>query len=97
MVQTGVSLKRRPARIEDFPSNEVEFDRRFHTEDACPDYLLQLRWAEGFRCSRCGHDQFRMGSRGLFSAGTVNINSVTAGTIVHGTRKPLTLWFKVLW
>jgi len=33
----------------------------------------------------------------FFPAGTVNINSVTAGTIFHGTRKPLTLWFKALW
>ncbi|HEY5674662.1 MAG TPA: transposase, partial [Malonomonas sp.] len=41
---------------EDFPSNEVEFDRRFHSEDACLDYLLQLRWPEGFKCSCCGHD-----------------------------------------
>ena len=30
---------------EDFPENEVEFDRRFHTEQACLDYLFQLRWS----------------------------------------------------
>jgi len=29
---------------EDFPKNEVEFDRRFRHEQACLDYLFQLRW-----------------------------------------------------
>ena len=51
---------------EDFPKNEVEFDRRFHTEQACLDYLFQLRWPEGFSCSRCGHLHYWATSRGLF-------------------------------
>lgn len=84
--------------IEDFPSNEVEFDRRFHSEHACLDYLFQLRWPAGFRCSRCDHDQYWVSSRCLFICRCCeHQQSVTAGTIFHGTRKPLTLWFKALW
>ncbi len=84
--------------IEDFPNNEVEFDRRFHSEEACLGYLLQLRWPEGFTCSRCGHDQYWMSSRGLYLCKHCeHQHSVTAGTIFHATRKPLTLWFKALW
>lgn len=83
---------------EDFPENEVEFDRRFHTEQACLDYLFQLRWPEGFSCSRCGHLHYWATSRGLFLCQQCrHQQSVTAGTIFHGTRKPLTLWFKALW
>jgi len=83
---------------EDFPSNEVEFDRRFHSEHACLDYLFQLRWPEGFKCSRCGHDKHWLSSRGLYlCCHCAHQQSVTAGTIFHGTRKPLTLWFKALW
>ena len=33
---------------EDFPSNEVEFDRRSHAETACLDDFFQFRWPEGF-------------------------------------------------
>ena len=33
---------------ERFPKNEVEFDGRFSSEQACFDCLFQLRWAEGF-------------------------------------------------
>jgi len=83
---------------EDFPENEVEFDHRFYSEQACFDYLFQLRWPEGFCCSRCGHDEYWMTSRGLYLCHQCkHQQSVTAGTIFHGTRKPLKLWFKALW
>ena len=84
--------------IEDFPANEVEFDRRFHTEKACLDYLFQLRWPEGFSCPHCGHSEYWTSARGLYLCRQCERQqSVTAGTIFHGTRKPLTLWFKALW
>ena len=83
---------------EDFPKNEVEFDRRFHTEKACFNYLFQIRWPEGFICSRCDHAHYWSTSRGLYLCRQCrHQQSVTAGTIFHGTRKPLTLWFKALW
>jgi len=84
--------------IEDFPKNEVEFDCRFHSEKACLDYLFQLRWPSGFCCPHCGHNQFWTSARGLFLCRRCeHQQSVTAGTIFHGTRKPLILWFKALW
>jgi len=84
--------------VEDFPKNEVDFDRRFHTEEACLGYLFQLRWPEGFCCPLCDHDQYWMSARGLYLCRQCeHQQSVTAGTIFHGTRKPLKLWFKALW
>ena len=84
--------------IEDFPANEVEFDRRFQSEKACLDYLFQLRWPEGFSCPHCGHSEYWTSARGLYLCRQCERQqSVTAGTIFHGTRKPLTLWFKALW
>ncbi len=43
--------------MEDYPRNLAEFEARFATEQACREYLCQLRWPEGFRCPRCGHDK----------------------------------------
>jgi len=84
--------------FEDFPKNEVEFDRRFHTEGACLEYLYQLRWPEGFGCTRCGHHKHWTSARGLYLCCQCgHQHSVTAGTIFHGTRKSLILWFKALW
>jgi len=40
--------------MEDYPRNLKEFDARFGSEEACREYLLQLRWPDGFRCPRCG-------------------------------------------
>jgi len=83
---------------EDFPKNEVEFDRRFCSEQACLEYLFQLRWPEGFICSRCGHKESWRSARGLYMCCRCEYQqSITAGTIFHGTRKPLTIWFKALW
>jgi len=83
---------------EDFPKNQVEFDRRFCDEQSCLEYLFQLRWPEGFICSRCGHTESWRSARGLYLCRQCeHQQSVTAGTIFHGTKKPLTVWFKALW
>lgn len=34
----------------DFPKSLVEFNRRFGSEDQCREYLLQMRWPNGFTC-----------------------------------------------
>lgn len=84
--------------VEDFPKNQIEFDRRFYDESACIEYLYQLRWPEGFTCSKCGHTEYWKSGRGLFICQACEHNqSVTAGTIFHSTKKPLTDWFKALW
>ena len=40
--------------MEDYPRNLQEFSVRFGSDEACREYLCQLRWPEGFRCPRCG-------------------------------------------
>lgn len=83
---------------EDFPMNELEFDKRFSNEQACYDYLFQNRWPNGFACTQCGHTEYWRSERKLFICTNCQFNhSLTAGTIFHGTRKKLTLWFKALW
>ena len=83
---------------EDFPKNELEFDRRFSHEPACLEYLFQLRWPEGFVCPDCGHSEYWKSARGLYLCRQCERQqSVTAGTIFHGSKKPLTVWFKAMW
>jgi transposase-like protein len=37
------------------------------TEAECEDYLIQLRWADGFHCPRCDHEFFyKIGTRKLY-------------------------------
>ena len=84
--------------MEDYPTTLLEFEHRFASEEACRDYLFQLRWPEGFQCPRCQHAQAWSTYRGLYHCKRCGFQtSVTAGTIFQDTRKPLRLWFRAIW
>jgi transposase-like protein len=84
--------------VEDYPKTILEMEQRFATDDACRDYLFQLRWPTGFVCPRCGATSAWPASRGRFICRSCrHQTSVTAGTIFENTRKPLTLWFCAIW
>jgi len=80
----------------DFPRSLIEFQRRFPDEDACAAYLARARWPDGFRCPACGHDKGWELATKAFTfecAACGKQTSVTAGTILHGSKLPLTAWF----
>ena len=84
--------------MEDYPKTLDEFEEQFSTELACRDYLIALRWPEGFRCPRCGHGQaWPVRTTLLECAGCGHQTSVTAGTIFQDTHKPLRTWFRAMW
>lgn len=83
---------------EDYPKTLLEFEDRFNTEAACLEYLRQLRWPSGFVCPRCGAGEAWHTGRGFYRCRRCELEiSVTAGTIMHRTRKPLRLWFRAMW
>ena len=83
---------------EDFPCSQVEFDKRFSTEQACRDYLIDMKWPDGFNCPKCGHKEYWISAKGLYICTRCESpHSLTAGTVMHGTKKPLTYWFKAMW
>ena len=72
-----------------------EFRSRFGDEVLCAEHLTAQRWPNGFVCRRCGGR-----SRGYMARRRVHEctgcgyqSSVTAGTIFHKTRTPLSSWF----
>ena len=84
--------------MEDYPRSILELEERFATEEACRQYLFELRWPDGFICLRCRHDKAWMTKRGLWRCALCDYQvSVTAGTIFQDTRKPLRLWFRAIW
>jgi len=82
----------------DLPSTQMEFEERFSTEAACIQYLRRQRWPEGFHCPKCsGKRAWELRRRALDQCASCNHQvSLTAGTVFHGTRKPLRLWFRVI-
>jgi transposase-like protein len=80
----------------DFPRSLLEFQRHFPDDAACATYLAAARWPEGFVCPACG------GCRACLlvtKADTYQCSachkqtSVTAGTVMHGSKLSLTVWF----
>src|SRR6516225_923254 len=84
--------------MEDYPRNLVDLERLFASDDACRDYLMFLRWPDGFRCPRCGGDQLWPQRITLLQcAGCDYQSSVIAGRMFQDTHTPLTLWFGAIW
>lgn len=78
-----------------FPKTLFEFHSQFPDEASCWAYLRRMRWPRGFVCPRCGKRgshfiqtrQLEQCRRCRYQA------SVKAGTVFHGTRVPLRVWF----
>ena len=72
-----------------------EFQRQFATEEACQQYLAACRWPDGFSCPRCGHGRaYPMLKQRRWRCVACRYQvSLTAGTILHNTKIPLTVWF----
>lgn len=76
----------------------MEFEKKFHADEACREYLYQLRWPDGFICPRCGHQKCWKMQSGLYRCSNCKYHlSVTAGTIFQDSRIPLRLWFRAIW
>src|SRR5437899_2330618 len=79
-----------------FPKSLIEFQGRFATESACAEYLFARRWPEGFVCPGCGDGRAWLLKAKAFTyecAACGRQTSVTAGTIMHASKLPLTRWF----
>jgi transposase-like protein len=69
---------------------------RFGDEAACAQYLIAARWPDGFVCPGCGGGKaWRLETKACTyeCASCGRQTSVTAGTIMHHSKLPLTAWF----
>ena len=80
-----------------YPEGEAVFRSWFRSDAGCLDYLDWLRWPRGFVCPYCEDDSWRLADDRHKCKGCKRVVSGTAGTIFHGTRTPLTLWFAAAW
>ena len=80
----------------DYPRSLIDFQRRFPDDGACARYLADQRWPEGFHCPACGHDRAWALNTKPWTyecRGCRRQTSVKAGTILHGSKLPLSVWF----
>jgi len=84
--------------MEDYPRTFIEFEQRFTSDEACRDYLFQIRWPDGFRCPRCQNQKAWKTKQNLYYCTKCKYKtSVTSGTIFQDTRYPLKIWFVAIW
>jgi len=79
-----------------FPRSLIEFQQRFPDEAACVEYLFKARWPDGFVCPGCGTGRAWALQTKPWTwecTGCHRQTSVTAGTIMHHSKLPLTIWF----
>ena len=82
--------------MERFPKSLISFQRMFPDEAPCAAWLFSMRWPEGFQCPGCGHDHgwaLRAKAHTFECTSCHRQTSVTAGTILHGSKLDLTVWF----
>ncbi len=66
-------------------------------DDACAVWLIEMRWPDGFVCPTCSHEKgwaLRRKAHTFACTGCRRQTSVTAGTILHASKLPLTVWFR---
>jgi transposase-like protein len=82
----------------DYPRTLQEFDAWFPSDAAFVEFLLRLRWPDGFRCPAYGGSQAWFTARNqMYCTSCRRHTFVTAGTIFESTRKPLQTWLQAVW
>ena len=79
--------------------SEAQFREAYGTEEKCRAIVEKLRWPAGFVCPVCGSCEGRwLSTRPKIQCrGCRHQVSLTAGTIFHATKLPLTAWFLAMW
>ena len=68
------------------------------SDRACVSYLFRKRWPQGFKCSFCGSLQKEMPPAcAVVCRYCRKQNSITAHTLMHGSKKSLVAWMLVAW
>ncbi len=76
-----------------------EFQARFPNDDKCKEYLADLKWGNGYKCIKCGHENYCKGHDpyGRQCTKCSSIESATAGTLFHLCKFPLLKAFYIVY
>jgi len=73
--------------VDAYPKTLAEMEQAFSSEEACREYLIGLRWPDGFRCPDCGHEGGWVLGDGLHKCKRCgHKSSVTAETMAELTK-----------
>lgn len=73
----------------------LEWQKKYGTEKACANAIVNYRWPQGFMCPKCGHEHACfVTTRRVYQCSKCRFQvSITSGTLFHSTNIPLVKWF----
>ena len=74
-----------------------QLDEMFRSDEKCLEFLAQIKWADGFKCRKCGNTNSCTGKE-PFSRRCTKCKSketATNGTIFHGVKFPISKAFYI--
>ncbi len=77
-----------------------DFLKHYGTEKQCEDAVVEMRWPQGYQCTRCACTRVSMTHHGrrLWECLSCGYQcSAIAGTIMESTKLPLTKWFLAMY
>ncbi len=76
-----------------------KFNTIFSDSDSCYRFLAEQKWPDGFVCRKCGHTNYCKGKKPYSRRCTKckKEESVTAHTIFHHCRIPITTAFQIMY
>lgn len=81
-----------------YPKDILDLVDMFPTDDSCLEYLIAIRWPDGYVCLKCKDTSYWKKKRGLFHCRHCGYEaSVIVGTIFQDTKKSLRFWFHAIW
>jgi len=84
--------------LEDLPGNLDHFEHLLFDESWCEKYFISRRWPRGFSCSRCSRDNIVLSEPNLTTCPACGHKfSITAGTLLHGTKISISQWLTAAW
>ena len=80
------------------PEHQIDFEKMFYTESQCIEYVIEMKWSDGYKCLRCKNTSYWLGSKKRIICKKCEYQTtVISGTIFEQTNKPLVLWFRAIW
>jgi len=103
LTQDNIQLKHDVAEVKEarILSKEVDFEEfsaMYPDDDSCLKFLADIKWQSHYACHRCGHTNYSAG-KGLYSRRCSKCGydeSVTAYTVLQGTRLPINKAFYLI-
>ena len=82
----------------EIPKHQIGFEKMFNTEEQCMQYVIDLRWSDGYECFRGKNKSYWIGSKKRIICTRCEFQTTAISeTIFEQTNKPLVLWFRAIW